>query len=311
MTTLRLVFMGSPEFSVPVLAALNDAGHDVVAVYSQPPRPAGRGQKERRCAVHDYALEQGISVYTPKSFKEEGAVEQFQNLNADAAIVVAYGLILPSTILDAPKYGCINVHASLLPRWRGAAPIHRAILAGDDKSGVCIMQMDEGLDTGPVLLREETPITERTTVSVLHDRLSELGAALINPALDGLIGGTLAAENQPGDGVTYAHKLEKSEGLLDWSNSAEELERKIRAFIPWPGVWFEHDGERIKILSAEIINNDGAFGSPGTVLDDQFTIACGTGSLRPTCLQRPGKQKLILSEFLRGYPVNKGLQLTP
>jgi len=309
MTSLKTVFMGSPDFSVPVLAALIDAGHDIVCVYSQPPRPAGRGQKERPCPVHAYALEQGLEVRTPPSFKDPDAIAGFQALNADVAVVVAYGLILPKPVLDAPKRGCINVHASLLPRWRGAAPIHRAILAGDEISGVCIMQMDEGLDTGPVLICEETPVTSEITASELHDRLSRLGARLIIPALEGLSDGTLAAQPQPDQGVEYAHKLEKSEGALDWNLSATELERKVRAFNPWPGVWFEHGGEKIKILGAVVENSSLSGELPGTVLDDQLLIACGLGALRPTRLQRPGKQKLELGDFLRGFPLEKGIRL--
>jgi len=309
MTALRIIFMGSPEFSVPVLSSLIEAGHDIVCVYTQPPRPAGRGQKERPCPVHAAALEHGLEVRTPKTFKDSGAVNQFQALNADVAVVVAYGLILPEPILHAPKLGCINIHASLLPRWRGAAPIHRAILAGDKTSGVCIMQMDKGLDTGPVLLREETPITATTTASELHDRLAALGAKLIVPALDGLVDGRLVAHPQPDQGVTYASKLEKSEGALDWNLNAQELERKIRAFNPWPGTWFEHHGEKIKVLAAVLETSPDSNAQPGTVVDEELLIACGTGALRPTHLQRPGRQKLALKEFLRGMPLDKGTRL--
>jgi len=310
MTTLRLIFMGSPDFSVPVLTALIDAGHEVVCVYAQPPRPAGRGQKERPGPVHAAALERGLDVRTPTSFKNPKTVAEFEALNADVAVVVAYGLILPKPILGAPKLGCINVHASLLPRWRGAAPIHRAIMAGDETSGVCIMQMDAGLDTGPVLLRQETPITNQTTASELHDRLSALGAKLIVPALAGLADGSLTAEAQLDQGVTYASKLEKAEGALDWTRSAQELDRKVRAFNPWPGVWFDHAGEKIKVLAATLESPPVSGDVPGTVLDEQLMVACGSGALRPTRLQRPGRQKLGLKEFLRGFPLNKGTQLS-
>ncbi len=310
-TALRIVFMGSPDFSVPILAALINAGHTVIAAYSQPPRPAGRGQKERRCAVHDYALEHGIDVRTPTSFKDPDAITQFQKLDADIAVVVAYGLILPKSILVSPHLGCVNVHASMLPRWRGAAPIHRAILAGDRESGVCIMQMDEGLDTGPVLLRKSTPIDPDTTVSDLHDRLSELGAELIVPVICRLADGTSEITPQSDQGVTYAKKLEKSEGALDWALSAEELERKIRAFTPWPGVWFTYKGERIKVQSADVIPPSPSQETPGTVVDDTLTISCGSGYLRPAVLQRPGKQKMDLTDFLRGYPILKGFYLSP
>jgi methionyl-tRNA formyltransferase len=308
MTGLRIIFMGSPDFSVPVLGALVDAGHEIVCVYAQPPRPAGRGQKERPCAVHAHAEGLGLEVRTPQSFKTSDTVQEFQALNADVSVVVAYGLILPKPVLDAPRLGCVNVHASLLPRWRGAAPIHRAILAGDEVSGVCIMQMEEGLDTGPVLLREETPITNDTTASDLHDRLSEMGAGLINPALQGLAAGTLVPEPQPDEGVTYAKKLKKSEGALDWNLSALELHRKIRAFTPWPGVWFGHQGEKIKILDAEPVARSGQ-GAAGTVLDDDLSISCGDGALRPVRLQRPGKRAMERSEFLRGYPLTRGTVL--
>ena len=310
MTALRLIFMGSPDFSVPVLTALIDAGHEVACVYAQPPRPAGRGQKERPGPVHTAALERGLDVRTPTSFKNPETVAEFEALNADVAVVVAYGLILPKPILDAPKLGCVNVHASLLPRWRGAAPIHRAIMAGDEASGVCIMQMDEGLDTGPVLLRQETPITDQTTASELHDRLSALGAQLIVPALEGLADGSLNAETQPDQGVTYARKLEKAEGALDWTRSAQELDRKVRAFNPWPGVWFEHAGERIKVLAATLETPPVSNEPPGTLLDDQLMVACGSQALRPTRLQRPGRQKLDLKEFLRGFPLDQGIRLS-
>ena len=309
MTALRIIFMGSPDFSVPVLSALIDAGHEIVCVYAQPPRPAGRGQKEHPCPVHAAALERGLEVRTPTSFKDPETITRFQALDADVAVVVAYGLILPETILKATRLGCVNIHASLLPRWRGAAPIHRAILAGDETSGVCIMQMDAGLDTGPVLMREEIPISGNTTATDLHDRLAKLGAKLIIPALEGLANGSLVAQPQPDRGVTYANKLEKSEGALDWTRSAEELERKIRAFNPWPGTWFEYEGEKIKVLTAIFETPPVGNQPPGTVLDTNLLIACGSGALRPTQLQRPGKQKLKAKEFLRGFPLDKGARL--
>lgn len=307
---LRIVFMGSPEFSVPVLSALVDAEHEIVCVYAQPPRPAGRGQKERPCPVHAYALEQGFQVRTPKTLKKnDEALVEFRELDADLGVVVAYGLILPPEVLDAPKFGCINAHASLLPRWRGAAPIQRAILAGDDASGVCIMQMDEGLDTGAVLLREYTPISADTTAAGLHDRLSALSARLIVEAVSGMAAGKLEAMVQPEDGVTYAAKLEKSEGLLAWSESAAYLERKVRALNPWPGVWFEHSGERIKVLAAEFVEKDTAGDIPGSVLDENFLISCVDGALRPTRLQRPGKKSMAVEDFLRGYEAIVGTVL--
>jgi methionyl-tRNA formyltransferase len=297
--------MGSPEFAVPTLAAILDAGHEVAAVYAQPPRPAGRGQKERPCPVHAFAAEQGLEVKTPASLKDADTQAAFVDLNADIAIVVAYGLILPKVILSSPGYGCINGHASLLPRWRGAAPIQRAIIAGDPESGVTIMQMDEGLDTGGILLREAVPITPTTTASKLHDALCLLSARLTVEALENLPGENLVAAPQPEDGVTYAAKLSRKEGRLDWTLTAEELERSVRALNPWPGVWFEHQGERIKVLVATVAAGDSA---PGTVLDG-FNVACGKDALNITKSQRPGKRPLDAEAFLRGYNLNPGTVL--
>jgi methionyl-tRNA formyltransferase len=305
MAGLRVIFMGSPEFAVPTLAAILDAGHEVAAVYAQPPRPAGRGQKERPCPVHAFAAEQGLEVKTPASLKDADTQAAFVDLNADIAIVVAYGLILPKVILSSPGYGCINGHASLLPRWRGAAPIQRAIIAGDPESGVTIMQMDEGLDTGGILLREAVPITPTTTASKLHDALCLLSARLTVEALENLPGENLVAAPQPEDGVTYAAKLSRKEGRLDWTLTAEELERSVRALNPWPGVWFEHQGERIKVLVATVAAGDSA---PGTVLDG-FNVACGKDALNITKSQRPGKRPLDAEAFLRGYNLNPGTVL--
>ncbi|MBT3905003.1 MAG: methionyl-tRNA formyltransferase [Rhodospirillales bacterium] len=305
MAGLRVIFMGSPDFAVPTLTAILDAGHDVPAVYAQPPRPAGRGQKERPCPVHAFAAEQGLEVRTPVSLKDADAQANFADLDADIAVVVAYGLILPKVVLDAPGLGCINGHASLLPRWRGAAPIQRAIMAGDKESGVSIMQMDEGLDTGGVLLREAVPITLTTTATELHDTLCLLSARLTVEALENLPGGGLVAVPQPEEGVTYAAKLSREEGRLDWARPAEELERSVRALNPWPGVWFEHQGERIKVLAAEVAPGSGA---PGTVLDG-FNVACGTDALNVTKAQRPGKGPLDAEAFLRGYDLDPGIVL--
>ncbi len=306
MTSLNLIFMGSPEFSVAALQALLDAGHRVVTVYAQPPRPAGRGQKERPCPVHAFALEKGLEVRTPKSLRDAEEQRAYQELNADACVVAAYGLILPKAILDIPRLGCLNIHASLLPRWRGAAPIQRAIIAGDDKSGVTIMHMDEGLDTGNMLLVEETPITSETTASDLHDRLSAIGAKLIIEALAGLDAGTLKGVPQPNEGVTYASKLDKNEGLLDWGLSADELERKVRALNPWPGVWFEHAGTRIKVLEATISD---ASGEAGTVLEDALSVACAKGALKLTRVQKQGKGPMAAEDFLRGFELPVGTRL--
>ena len=308
MTALDLIFMGSPEFSIPALQALLDAGHRVTCVYAQPPRPANRGHKETPCPVHAFALEKGLPVRTPKSLK--GADEQaaFAALKADAAVVVAYGLILPQAVLDAPRLGCLNIHASLLPRWRGAAPIQRAIQAGDRETGVTIMQMDAGLDTGPMLLDGRLPITETTTAGALHDDLSALGSDLIVRALDGLQAGTLLATPQPADGVTYAAKLDKAEGRLDWTKPAAELARTVRAFDPWPGTWFEMGKERIKVLAAEAIERS-SDAAPGTVLDDRATIQCGDGALRLMRMQRPGKGAMEAADFLRGFDLPKGTRV--
>ncbi|WP_404423963.1 methionyl-tRNA formyltransferase [Thalassospira australica] len=307
MTKLRIAFMGTPDFALVALKELVAAGHDVVCVYSQPPRPAGRGQKETPTPVHAWALEQGIEVRTPVSLKSDDQKQAFADLDLDVAVVAAYGLILPKAILDAPKYGCLNIHASLLPRWRGAAPIQRAILAGDDKTGVTIMQMDVGLDTGDMLLVGEIPITSETYANALHDGLAELGGKMIVEALEKLPLGGLRAIKQPEDGVTYAAKLEKSEAQLDFTDDAAALERKIRAFTPWPGAYFEFGKERIKIQAAIVTDQTGP---AGTILDDNLTIACGTGALRPTRIQRPGKAVMDTDAVLRGYDkLAKGLVL--
>jgi methionyl-tRNA formyltransferase len=303
---LRLVFMGSPDFAVGILEALIAAGHRIACVYAQPPRPAGRGQQEQPCAVHAFAQARGLPVRTPRTLKAPDAQEEFAALGADAAVVAAYGLILPKPILDAPRLGCVNVHASLLPRWRGAAPIQRAILAGDAETGVTIMKMDEGLDTGPMLLSARVPVTPTTTAAELRDALAVLGARLIVEALDGLRGGTLRPVPQPADGVTLAPKLDRGEGRLEWRRDAAALERAVRAFFPWPGAWFEHGGERIKVLAAEVAE---AAGEPGCVLDDRLTIACGRASLRPLRVQKAGKAAMDTTAFLRGNPVPAGTRL--
>ncbi|MGE4219017.1 MAG: methionyl-tRNA formyltransferase [Alphaproteobacteria bacterium] len=303
---MRIVFMGSPDFSVPILDALLAAGHSVAAVYAQPPRPAGRGQHERPCPVHAFAAARGLAVRTPRSLRDAQAQQAFAELDADVAVVAAYGLILPAPVLAAPRHGCINVHASLLPRWRGAAPIQRAIEAGDAETGVTIMQMEAGLDTGPMLLAESVPIGPAATAADLHDALAALGARLIVAALDRLAAGTLAATPQPEAGVTYARKLTPQDGRLDWTQPAADLVRKIRAFTPWPGAWFTLDGQRIKALAAEAAKGTGA---PGTVLDDRLTVACGTGALRLLRVQREGRQAMDAGAFLRGRSVTPGTAL--
>ncbi len=303
---MRLVYMGTPDFAVPALRALLAAGHDIPAIYTQPPRPAGRGQREQRSPVHELAVERGIPVRTPVSLKSEEASREFAALDLDIAVVAAYGLILPKPVLEAPRRGCLNIHASLLPRWRGAAPIQRAILAGDTESGITIMQMDEGLDTGAILLKEATAITTADTGQTLHDRLGEIGARLIVEALSRL--DTLPPIAQPKDGVTYAAKLTKDEGRLDWNRPAAVLARQVRAFDPWPGAWFEHRGERIKVLAAQEAGTD-VNAASGVVIDGMATIACGEGALQLARLQCPGKGPLAAGEFLRGFALPPGTTL--
>jgi methionyl-tRNA formyltransferase len=308
MKPLRLVFMGSPDFALPTLEALLAAGHDVVCVYTQPPRPAARGQMERPSPVHAFAAGKGIPVRTPESLKGSAEQRAFQELEPDAAVVVAYGLMLPKAVIAAPKYGCLNVHASLLPRWRGAAPIQRAILDGDAETGVSIMLIDEGLDTGPVLLAEKIAIAPKETAAMLHDRLAGLGARLAVKALAGLADATLKPIAQAATGVTLAPRLSRQDGQLDWRLSATRLERQVRAFDPWPGAWFELGGERVKVLAAEVLAAAGG-AWPGTVIDDSLAIACGEGALKPTRVQRAGRSAQATAAFLRGFPVPAGTRL--
>ncbi len=298
---MKIVFMGTPDFSVAPLDALVEAGHEVVAVYTQPPRPAGRGKKDRPSPVQARAEALGIPVRHPKSLKSEDAQAAFAALNADIGVVVAYGLILPQAILDAPKRGCLNIHASLLPRWRGAAPIHRAIMAGDPETGVGIMQMEAGLDTGPVLLEDRLTITAEDTTASLHDKLSDMGARLIVDALAAL--DDLQPVLQPDDGVTYAHKIDKAEARVDWSQPATTVDRQIRGLSPFPGAWTEVDGERIKLLASRLSEGQGA---PGTVLEG-FRIACGDGAVEITLAQRQGKRAMSADEILRGLDLPPSL----
>jgi len=297
---MRVVFMGTPAFSVPVLDALHAAGHDIVCVYTQPPRPAGRGKKDRPSPVQARAEELGLPVRHPRSLRNDEAQAEFAALNADIGVVVAYGLILPQAILDAPERGCLNIHASLLPRWRGAAPIHRAVLAGDTETGICIMQMDAGLDTGPVLLREATPITPDDTTADVHDRLAAMGARLIVDALATL--DTLTPEAQPDTGVTYADKIDKAEARIDWSRPATEVDRQIRGLSPFPGAWTTLGGKRLKLLRSRVATGQGA---PGTVLTG-FTIACGTGAVEITQAQIEGRGAQDAAAFLRGTSLPPG-----
>jgi methionyl-tRNA formyltransferase len=302
---MRIVFMGTPDFAVPVLDALIDAGHDVVAAYSQPPRAGGRrGKVLTPSPVQVRAETLGIEVRTPLSFrKEPGAVEAFAALAADVAVVAAYGLILPQALLDAPRLGCLNVHGSLLPRWRGAAPIQRAILAGDAETGVGIMQMEAGLDTGPVLLEERTPIDAKTA-GILSAELAAIGARLMVRVLDDPTAFT--PRPQPEDGVIYASKIDKAEARIDFTRSAVDVERQVRAFNPAPGAYFEYAGERIKMLSAAVMELSGA---PGEVLDGQLTIACGARAIRPLAVQRAGRGVMTSNELLRGFSIDIGTRL--
>ena len=309
MKPLRLVFMGTPAYAVPILDALCRSAHSITAVYTQPPRPAQRGRKVRPSPVSLRAEAAGIEVRTPVSLKPAKAQAAFAALDADLAVTVAYGLILPPAVLAAPRLGCINAHASLLPRWRGAAPIQRAIMAGDTETGVTIMRMDKGLDTGPILMAEAVPIGPETTGGALHDTLAALSARLVMDAMTALAGGTLTEKPQPADGATYAAKLEKHEAAIDWRWPAARIERTVRALVPAPGAWFSHGGERIKVLAATEAHTAAA-AQPGTVIDEALTIACGEGSaLRPLRLQRAGKAPMRADAFLRGRPIDAGTQL--
>ena len=301
---MRLAFMGTPDFAVPVLDALVAAGHDIAAVYAQPPRAAGRGKALTPTPVQRRAETLGLPMRTPVNFKAEDDRAAFAALGLDAAVVAAYGLILPQAILDAPRFGCLNVHASLLPRWRGAAPIQRAILAGDAVTGVTIMQMARGLDTGPMLLRGVTPIDGKTA-GELTAELANMGAQLMADTLARLT--TLAPQVQPDAGVTYAHKIDKSEARLDPALPAAMLERAVRAFNPSPGAFIEIAGERLRILAAEVV---AASGPPGTVLDDRLTIACGEAALRPTLIQRAGKPVMATAALLNGWHIPAGTLVT-
>ena len=297
---MTIAFMGTPDFAVPALVALHEAGHELVCVYTQPPRPAGRGKKLQPSPVHRKAEELGIEVRHPTSLKNQDAQAEFAALQADVAVVAAYGLILPQAVLDAPSYGCLNIHASILPRWRGAAPIHRAILAGDAETGVTIMQMEAGLDKGPMLAKVITPIDAKTT-GELTEELAELGANAMVGVLNDLE--HLAAIPQDDGAATYAPKIDKAEARIDWSKPAEEIERRARGLAPFPGAWFESDGERVKLLRAELAEGSG---NPGEVLNENFTIACGSGAIRPLRLQRAGKPAMDREDFLRGNPIAKG-----
>ncbi|MFS2327344.1 methionyl-tRNA formyltransferase [Brucella sp. H1_1004] len=310
---MRIVFMGTPDFSVPILTAIIGQGYEVVAVYSQPPRPAGRrGLEVTKSPVHEKAEEFGIPVFTPKSLKVTEEQDVFASLEADVAIVVAYGLLLPQAILDAPRLGCYNGHASLLPRWRGAAPIQRAIMSGDTETGMMIMKMDAGLDTGPVAMAEKVAITPDMTAGELHDRLSLIGADLMVRALGALERESLTLQPQDEEGVTYAAKIDKAEARIDWSKPAQDVHNTIRGISPFPGAWCEMEingvVERVKLQRSTLGEGSGAQETvPGTILDDRLTIACGEGAVRLVTLQRSGGKPLPAQEFLRGASVTKVL----
>ncbi len=310
MSPLRIIFMGTPDFAVPTLRAILAAGHEIVAVYTQPPRPAGRGMGTRKSPVHVAAEAAGLTVLTPESLKRGVEAVRFADFDANVAVVVAYGLILPRSILDAPPGGCLNLHASLLPRWRGAAPIMRAILAGDAKTGLCIMRVDETLDTGPVCLVERLEIGPDETAGELHDRLAASGADLMVEALSEAARGSLIFQPQAGEGATYAKKIQHAETRIDWERRAHDVHNLIRGLSPSPGAWFEVEingkPERVKALRSTLA--DGA-GSPGTMLDDRLTVACGDGAVRLAQLQRAGKRPMSAEDFLRGASLRVGMVL--
>ena len=307
---LKVVFMGTPEFSVPTLSEILGAGHDVVAVYTQPPRPAGRGMELKPSPVHAFAEAAGLEVRHPTSLKGDEAAQAFEALDADVAVVIAYGLILPQRILDAPRFGCLNMHASKLPRWRGAAPIQRAIMAGDAETAAMVMRMEAGLDTGPICLGERVAIGPDMTAGELHDRLAHVGADLMVRALAALERGSLEEVAQPDEGVTYAAKIDKAESAIDFSNPAAQVHNHIRGLSPFPGAWFElmHEGrrERIKVLRSEIVAGEGSQGAPGTVIDERLAIACGQGAIRCIELQRAGRKPMPLDDFMRGMAIPEG-----
>ena len=313
--TLRLAFLGTPDFAVPTLAELIAQGHDVAAVYSQPPRPKGRGLALEKGAVHRFAQTAGLEVRTPSSLKSAEEQATFAALELDAAVVVAYGLLLPKPILEAPRLGCFNLHGSLLPRWRGAAPIQRAVMAGDAETGVMVMRMDEGLDTGPVLMAERVAIG-RHTAGELGEKLARLGADLMVRALGALERGAIEAQPQPAEGATYAKKISKEEARIDWSKSASEIDCLVRGLSPWPGAWSEVQGERLKILFAEPVSRVDSIAAssggraPGTMIGDDLTIACGVGALRLLRVQRAGGKAMAAGELLKGFALPSGARFS-
>ena len=309
--SLRVVFMGTPDFAVPTLSEIIGQGHEVVAVYTRAPKPAGRGMAEQKTPVHRLADGFGIPVFTPRTLRDAAAQADFASLGADVAVVVAYGLILPKPVLDAPPLGCLNLHGSLLPRWRGAAPIQRAIMAGDAETGVMVMKMDEGLDTGPVAMVEKIAIGPDMTAQDLHDRMAVLGADLMVRALAALDRGSLGFAPQREEGVTYAAKIDKAEARIDWTRPASEIHDKVRGLSPFPGAWFEADlgkgPERVKVLRTALA---AGAGTPGTLLSDDLAVACGTGALRLVEVQRAGARAMTAADFLNGAKVGPGAVFT-
>ena len=307
---MRIVFMGTPDFAVPVLGELIGQGHEIACVYTRPPMAGGRGMAERSSPIHALAQRFGLPIRHPRSLRDADVQAEFRSLDADVGVVVAYGMILPPDILEAPRLGCLNLHASLLPRWRGAAPIQRAIMAGDGETGVAVMGMEAGLDTGPVAMEERVAIAPGMTAGDLHDRLAPIGADLMGRAVAALGRGTLQFTPQPAEGVTYADKISKAECRIDWSRSAREVASQILGLSPFPGAFFEidlgHGSERIKVLRALA---DRGSGEPGTVLDDDLTVACGEGAVRLTEVQRAGKGPLSAQAFLRGARIARGTTL--
>jgi methionyl-tRNA formyltransferase len=303
---LKIIFMGTPDFAVPALAELLAAGHEICAVYTRAPKAAGRGLNEKLSPVHDFAQKNGLPVFHPASLKNAEEQERLRFIAPDVIIVVAYGLLLPQAILDLPKLGCLNLHASLLPRWRGAAPINRAIMAGDKETGIIVMRMDKGLDTGPIAMSEKITIGETMTAGELHEALAKIGGDLLHRALSALERGALTFTPQDEEGVTYARKIEKTEAKIGWDKPAQDIHNHIRGLSPYPGAWFSYNNERIKVLRSEVVR---AQGSAGAALDGELTIACGKDAVRLKTLQRAGKQPMRADEFLRGFPVPAGAQL--
>jgi methionyl-tRNA formyltransferase len=307
---MRIIFMGTPEFAIPILERLIHSRHKLIAVYTKPSKPAGRGLAEMKSPIHRLAELHGVEVFTPHTFKITENIDRFISLKADIAIIAAYGLILRKEILEGTELGCINVHPSRLPRWRGAAPIQHTIMAGDKETSVCIMKMDEGLDTGDILLRRDFEIPDTMTAYELHNKTASIGSDMVIETLDKLISNSVNPTKQSTEGITYARKIIKEDEIIDWLESAFSINCKIRAMTPKPGMYFRYNGESIKIISAEVIGNPMEFSKSGLIIDDSLSIACGEGILRPKLLQREGRKMLYTEAFLRGFPINQGSTLS-